>query len=527
MSLKKTRGEDVNQGGIETTTRLAQRQLFSRFVLTMIFCFVVIQGLVMALLIYQQNVQANQMMTSLKAEYQRFLIFESSDELEQVLLSYPEKLIDNGLSVIKRTGQANQDFIAGLAVDQTPVSLDEFLLSDSSWLDFLLAQPYLSMKLSPEKASFEEGKQQLNDAEYWLVLNVPAKLSALIEKWVFVGLILALLSIFISFIVWRLIGDTLQPLHALAKGLDNHKVGQGISEQEVEQEVEQEALLDRSVFSDEVKLEAKQRHHTNKGLEALNQGVNQVMYSLKEANLSMSHTLDAIAHDLRTPLSRILLSTEKALAAPLSDLSDETEYHKEEISRLVTALSDCAESASQATGLLTTLMKINDEAIGRHEIVKENISLKELSLNVISWYQEIAEEKGIGLGAHQSPDIVCFTDPKRLTQILVNLVDNSIKYSEKGDEIQLCWGMTGHDCFISVKDTGIGIEADKQAAIFERLYRVDHSRSQAGYGLGLAMVKVMLDSLNASISVSSELGKGSEFCVLLTQPASQPASLTS
>ena len=512
MSLKKTRGEDVNQGGIETTTRLAQRQLFSRFVLTLILCFIVIQGLVMALLIYQQNVQANQMMTSLKAEYQRILIFESSDELEHVLLSYPEKLIDNGLSVIKQTGKAKQDFIAGLAVDQTPVSLDEFLLSDSSWLDFLLAQPYLSMKLNPENALLEEGNQSVNDTEYWLILNVPAKLSALIEKWVFVGLILALLSILISFIVWRLIGDTLQPLHALAKGLDNYKVGQVASEQE--------ALLNMSAFSDEAKLQEKRHHLTNKGLDVLNQGVNRVMYSLKEANLSMSHTLDAIAHDLRTPLSRILLSTEKALASSHSDLSDEAEFHKDEVSRLVAALSDCAESASQATGLLTTLMKINDEAIGRHEIVKESISLKELCLNVISWYKEIAEEKGIELIANHVPDIVCLTDPKRLTQILVNLVDNSIKYSEKGDEIQLCWGMKGHDCFISVKDTGIGIEADKQEAIFERLYRVDHSRSQAGYGLGLAMVKVMLDSLNASIRVSSELGEGSEFCVLLTQDSS-------
>jgi len=512
MSLKQTRGESVSQGGIETTTRLAQGQLFSRFVLTLILCFVVIQLIVTALLIYQQDFQAKQMMTSLKSEYQRLLIFESSDKLEHVLLSYPEKLLDNSMSVIKQTGKVNQDFIAGVAIDQTPISLDAFLLSDSSWLDFLLAQPYLSIKLSPEKAPLEEGKQKVNDVEYWLVLNVPAKLSALIEKWVFVGLILALLSILISFIVWRLIGDTLQPLHALAKGLDNHKVGQGVSEQE--------ALLDMSAFSIEAKLQEKQRHHASKGLEALNQGVNQVMYSLKGANLSMSHTLDAIAHDLRTPLSRILLSTEKALASSHSDLSDETVYHKNEVLRLVAALSDCAESASQATGLLTTLMKINDEAIGRHEIVKDNVSLKELSLNVMSWYEEIAEEKGIGLSANQVPDIVCLTDPKRLTQILVNLVDNSIKYSEKGDEIQLCWGMKGHDCFISVKDTGIGIEADKQEAIFERLYRVDHSRSQSGYGLGLAMVKAMLDSLNASISVSSELGEGSEFCVLLSLPSS-------
>ena len=509
MSLKQTKGEGVSQGGIETTTRLAQGQLFSRFVVTLILCFVVIQLIVTGLLIYQQHFQAKQMMTSLKSEYQRLLIFESRDKLEHVLLSYPEKLLDNAMSVIKQTDNGEQSFVAGVSMGQTPIPINEFLLSDSSWLDFLLAQPYLAIKLSPEKTLLEEGKAVLIETEYWLVVNVPAKLSALIEKWVFVGLILAVLSILISFIVWRLIGDTLQPLHALAKGLDNHKVGQGVSEQE--------ALLAKSAFSDEAKSQGKRRHHTSKGLEALNQGVNQVMYSLKGANVSMSHTLDAIAHDLRTPLSRILLSTEKALAVSLSRSSDETVKHNEETLRLVAALSDCAESASQATGLLTTLMRINDEAIGRHEIVKEKVSLKELSTDVVSWYEEIAEEKGIGLSASQVPDVVCMTDPKRLTQILVNLVDNSIKYSERGDEVKLNWGVKRGEAYISVSDTGIGIETDKQDAIFERLYRADHSRSQAGYGLGLAMVKVMLGSLNASIKVTSELGEGSEFRVLLSR----------
>ncbi len=489
MSLKQANEALNKEDLIETKTRLAQGQLFSRFVLTLLLCFVLIQLIVTALLIYQQHFQAKQMMSSLKVEYQRFLMFESSDKLEHVLTSYPDKLQTSAMTVVNLEGET-QRYVAGLPLSNSAVSLTDKLILESDWFDFLLGQAYLSIKLSPEKIvtkslSHEQGSSS-SKQEYWLLLHVPTKLSALVEKWILVAAVLSVLSILISLVVWRLLKTTLQPLHVLASGLDNPDAWQ----------------------QNEFNLEAGNQKNTSRGLDALNQGVNQVMSQLKGANASMSHTLDAIAHDLKTPLSRILLTSEKTLAA--------TGVHQAD---LVNALSDCAESASQANQLLTTLMKINDEVIERHNLVQEQISIKALVANVASWYEEIADDKGVRLVLSQATDIFCVTDPKRLTQVLVNLLDNSIKYSEKGDEVTLTWGEDDSACYICVKDTGIGIEKDKQEAIFERLYRIDHSRTQGGYGLGLAMVKVMLTSLNARISVTSELGQGSEFCVFLPQDA--------
>lgn len=485
MSLKPASKALNKEALIETKTRLAQGQLFSRFVMTLLLCFVLIQLIVTGLLIYQQHFQAKQMMSSLKVEYQRFLVFESAQKLEHVLTSYPDKLQASAMTVVSLEDET-QRYVAGLSLLNSTRFLPDKLILESNWLDFLLEPAYLSIKLSPEKTVTKSlSKEQASASakqEYWLLLHVPSKLSALVEKWLLVAAVLGILSVLISFIVWRLLKTTLQPLHILARGLDKREAWQR--------------------GEDEVEMDNKKS--SNKGLSALNQGVNQAMAQLKAENISMSHTLDGIAHDLKTPLSRILLTSENTLAAdkvPQEDLKN--------------ALADCAESASQANQLLTTLMKINDEVIGRYDIAQEAVSIKTLVTDVASWYEEIAEEKGVTLIIADRPDHICISDPKRLTQILVNLIDNSIKYSERGAEVDLSWGEEKKASYICVKDTGIGIEADKQDAIFERLYRVDHSRTQAGYGLGLAMVKVMLTSLNAKIKVTSELGQGSDFCVML------------
>ena len=491
MSLKPISKALNKEDLIESKTRLAQGQLFSRFVLTLLLCFVLIQLIVTALLIYQQHFQAKQMMSSLKVEYQRFLVFESPQKLEHVLTSYPDKLQASAMMVISQEGE-QQHHVAGLALPSPVNALTDKNILVSNWLDFVFGPAYLSLKLTPEKAESQPLSQPSSrlssNQAYWLLLHVPTKLSALVEKWILVSVVLGILSVLISFIVWRLLKTTLQPLHILARGLDNREAWQQ-GENEAENEVDKGS-----------------QKRANKGLAALNQGVNQAMGQLKTANTSMSHTLDGIAHDLKTPLSRILLTSEKTLATDNIHQAD-----------LVNALADCAESASQANQLLTTLMKINDEVIGRYDIAQESVSIKTLVTDVASWYEEIAEEKEVILMIADRPDQICISDPKRLTQILVNLIDNSIKYSEKDDEVLLTWGEEDSACYICVKDTGIGIEEDKHAAIFERLYRVDHSRTQAGYGLGLAMVKVMLASLNARISVTSELGQGSEFCVFLPQ----------
>ena len=107
------------------------------------------------------------------------------------------------------------------------------------------------------------------------------------------------------------------------------------------------------------------------------------------------------------------------------------------------------------------------------------------------------------------------SDAKRLTQIAVNLLDNSLKYSQPGGEITLMCGEAQGRVWFSVCDQGVGIAKAHHALIFRRLYRVEASRHQPGYGLGLPFVAAMVKTLQGSVDLDSEAGKGSRFTVRL------------
>jgi two-component system phosphate regulon sensor histidine kinase PhoR len=100
---------------------------------------------------------------------------------------------------------------------------------------------------------------------------------------------------------------------------------------------------------------------------------------------------------------------------------------------------------------------------------------------------------------------------------MLNLIDNAIKYTPSGGKVTIMIKDEGEDAFISVKDTGIGIAKEHIPRLFERFYRVDkgRSRNMGGTGLGLAIVKHVVMSMNGTIDVNSELGRGTEFIVRL------------
>jgi len=211
---------------------------------------------------------------------------------------------------------------------------------------------------------------------------------------------------------------------------------------------------------------------------------------------------------LRTPLARIQLAAEKGL---LSQAKGEARTEE-----LFDALSDCAEGSEQTSRMLTTLMKINDELIGKRELTFEAINIAELLHTAAGWYEEIAEEKQIYLKVVSAGDIVIQTEPNKLLQVLVNLIDNAFKYTQQGGAITLEASTTNRaDCYISVIDNGIGIEPQYQSLIFKRLYRVDKSRNTPGYGLGLALSKAMIENLGGSIRVKSTIALGSQFIITL------------
>jgi signal transduction histidine kinase len=134
---------------------------------------------------------------------------------------------------------------------------------------------------------------------------------------------------------------------------------------------------------------------------------------------------------------------------------------------------------------------------------------------VTELFEFVAQEKSITVTAALSPNLIVRADPNRLRQVLVNLLDNAIKYSAPGGRVETFAEPGADEVVITVRDTGAGIPTEEIPRIWERLYRGDKSRSQRGLGLGLSLVRAIINAHGGRIEVQSTVGKGSSFVIHL------------
>jgi signal transduction histidine kinase len=157
----------------------------------------------------------------------------------------------------------------------------------------------------------------------------------------------------------------------------------------------------------------------------------------------------------------------------------------------------------------------------------ERFDLGDLIRDVLDLYQIVAEEKQITLHAQVPEGLFLEADRIRLQQVLANLVDNAIKYTPAGGKVEISASSNANRAWLAVKDTGMGIPAEELPRIWERLYRGDKSRSQKGLGLGLCLVKAVVQAHGGQVEVSSHPGEGSVFTAILPRsrpPLEAPAS---
>ncbi|MDE6869314.1 MAG: HAMP domain-containing histidine kinase, partial [Clostridia bacterium] len=172
------------------------------------------------------------------------------------------------------------------------------------------------------------------------------------------------------------------------------------------------------------------------------------------------------------------------------------------------------QASRKLTALITNILKLNklenQQILTDFEDVKINSQLEELIVN----YIDAIEEKGIELEVDLQ-DVTVNSVAGYLEIVWSNLLSNAIKFTDSGGKIKVSAKQIDGKVEVSVSDSGVGMTPETGKRIFEKFYQGDTSHTQEGNGLGLALVKKVIDKLGGSISVSSELGKGSTFTVTI------------
>ena len=226
----------------------------------------------------------------------------------------------------------------------------------------------------------------------------------------------------------------------------------------------------------------------------------QLLSELQEAFARERQFTSDVSHELRTPAAVILLQSEELLSDP--SLSEPQREQLEAIRK----------KAGDMSAMISQLLLLSRADQGRQVLQKEPLDISELTLMTAEEQQLLADEKHISIVTDIEPGIVMESDESFFIRLLVNLISNSISYGREGGTTKVSLHREEKAAVLSVADDGQGMEEKDLPRIWDRFYRADASRSDAGHsGLGLSIVKWIAGEHGGEVAVESEKGKGSVF----------------
>ena len=221
------------------------------------------------------------------------------------------------------------------------------------------------------------------------------------------------------------------------------------------------------------------------------------------ANETKSRFLATISHEIRTPLNLILGMAELLAETPIN--KEQKEY-----------VNTFSRAGQHLLELINDILDLAMIESGEVSLSETEVDIAALLENVSDFVAPACRMKGVEFRHYIAPDIpqAIYSDGKRLRQVLINLLNNSLKYTDRG-EICLKLKKAENNILFEVSDTGTGIPVESQSRIFEAFYQVDSSskRRRGGVGLGLALVRTYVRLLGGEIRLKSTMGQGSTFCV--------------
>ena len=251
-----------------------------------------------------------------------------------------------------------------------------------------------------------------------------------------------------------------------------------------------------------VRLAVLHRYDKYNEYDLIMENLNLLAAELGKSEILKSDFVSNVSHEIKTPLAVI-----RSYAMLLDDDALDKETRKKHLNTLVSA-------TSRLSDLITNVLKLTKLENRELKPELEKINLTETLTETLIRYEELIESKGLELECDLD-EVSLISSESYLDIVWNNLISNAIKFTDPGGKITVSLKKQGECAVVRIRDTGCGISAESGARIFEKFYQGDTSHATEGNGLGLALVKRVIDTLGGEISVESELGVGSEFTISL------------